>query len=270
MFRKRFDILAMRTGGSWLPVLLGAVLTLTGCSVKEDRSQCPCILELDFADPGVEDVVFADLVVSAAEEAVWTDTVDVVKNRTGYTASVPRARLHIRAWAGAEGYVSETGLSIPLGDDCPAVYMHDSDVQTEGEVFHEDVILRKNHCVMTIMTEGEGKITSDMLIKGNVSGYDPLGIPMPGDFEYLLEDDGLDEGYKVVLPRQNDASLMLVIDDGKGNNKAFALGRYIVSSGYDWTAADLEDVTVTVDYALTEIILSINGWESVYRYDMEI
>jgi hypothetical protein len=73
-----------------------------------------------------------------------------------------------------------------------------------------------------------------------------------------------------VLPRQIDASLMLEVDDGKGGYKAFALGQYIVSSGYDWTAEDLEDITVTLDYALTEIRLVIGGWESVYEYEMEI
>ena len=94
--------------------------------------------------------------------------------------------------------------------------------------------------------------------------------PLYGSFEFLLEDGGLEEGYKAVLPRQMDASLMLVIDDGGGSPQAFALGQYIVSSGYDWTAPDLEDITVTLDYALTEIRLIISGWDSVYEYEMEI
>ena len=72
------------------------------------------------------------------------------------------------------------------------------------------------------------------------------------------------------MPRQTDASLMLEVDDGKGNSKAFALGQYIVSSGYDWTSPDLDDVSVTLDYAMTEIRLVVGGWESVYRYDVEI
>ena len=93
---------------------------------------------------------------------------------------------------------------------------------------------------------------------------------MVGDFEFLLNGVGADHGYVAVLPRQVDASLVLEIDDGKGNSKVFALGQYMIASGYDWNEPDLEDVTVTLDYALTELRLVVNGWESVYRYDVEI
>ena len=260
----------MKVWGTWLLALLGTVLSLASCSVKEDRAGCPCVLELDFAGPYVDGAGFADLLVSSEKGVVWKDTVDVDRNRTGYSVPVPRTRLHVRAWAGADGYVSDEGLRIPHGQDCPRVYMHDSDIIAEGETFVENVLLRKNHCVMTVVTEGEGKISAGLQIKGNIAGYDAVGRPLYGDFECPLEEIGLDEGYTVVLPRQTDASLMLMLDDGTGNHKAFALGQYIVSSGYDWTAADLEDVTVTLDYALTEIRMTINGWEGVYRYDMEI
>ena len=63
---------------------------------------------------------------------------------------------------------------------------------------------------------------------------------------------------------------MLEIDEGAGSVKAFALGQYMAASGYDWDAPDLDDVTVILDYALTELRLVISGWESVYRYDIEI
>lgn len=260
----------MKVWGVWLLVLLGAVLPAASCSVKEDRAGCPCVLELDFAGPYVDDAGFAYLRVSSASGTVWKDTVDVDRNRTGYSVTVPRTRLHVRVWTGADGYVSDEGLRIPQGQDCPYVYMHDSDIITEGETFGETVFLRKNHCVMTVVTEGGGEIDADLLVKGNVAGYDVVGKPLYGDFECPLEENGLDEGCVVVLPRQTDASLMLIVDDGTGNHKAFALGQYIVSSGYDWTAPDLEDVTVTLDYALTEIRMTINGWDGVYRYDMEI
>ena len=260
----------MKIWGVWLLAFLVVILPVASCSVKEDREGCPCVLELDFAGPYLEDAGFADLLISSGTGVVWRDTVDMDRNRTGYSVAVPRTRLHVRAWTGTDGYLSDECLRIPHGQDCPRVYMHDSDVLAEGETLGETVFLRKNHCVMTVMTEGEGKIAADLLVKGNVAGYDAVGRPLYGDFECHLDDSGLDDGYVVVLPRQTDASLMLVVDDGSDTHKAFALGQYIVSSGYDWTAADLEDVTVTLDYALTEIRMTINGWDGVYRYDMEI
>ena len=76
--------------------------------------------------------------------------------------------------------------------------------------------------------------------------------------------------YLAVLPRQSDASLMLYIDDGDTSVKAFALGQYIVSGGYDWTADDLEDISVSIDFAQTEVLVTVDGWESVYDYDVEL
>lgn len=249
-------------------VLLGGLLLQPACSVKEDRIPCPCLLSLDFLCPEEEELV--DLMVTSAKGFVWKDTVDVARRRNGYSVPVPQTSLHIRAWAGDDGLASELGLEIPYGSDCPKVYMHDSDVRIEGEYFHETALLRKNHCVLTLTTEGEEKLSSALTLKGNVSGYDAWGLPLNGDFSFVLADGGLEEGYKAVLPRQTDASLMLEIDDGNGHNLVFAIGQYIVSSGYDWTSPDLEDVSVTLDYALTEVRVVIGEWESVFRYDVEI
>ena len=251
-------------------LLLGGLLLETACSVREDRIPCPCQLYLDFVGPDIDDGTFAGLMVTAMKGFVWKDTVDVVKVRNGYTVSVPRTLLHIRSWIGADSCASESGIVIPYGQDCPKVYMHDSDVKTTGEYIRETVTLRKNHCVLTLTTKGEGKLPSHIRLKGNVAGYDAEGQPLNGNFCCLLKEEGLENGYKAVWPRQTDASLMLEVDDGKGNSKAFALGQYIVSSGYDWTSPDLDDVSVTLDYAMTEIRLVVGGWESVYRYDVEI
>lgn len=247
-----------------------AVLLVVSCSVKEDRSECPCVLELNFKISDTLSVRYADLRIDSDDGYIWTDTVDVMGNGGKYFLSAPRTNLHIRAWAGSGGYISDLGLLIPFGEDCPEVYMYDSYVRTEGEYCCEKVCLRKNHCVMTLVTEGEGELSSSLRVRGNVAGYGETGEPLSGDFECLLDDGGLDAGYRVVLPRQMDASLMLEVYDDEGHHKAFALGQYIVSSGYDWTSPELDDITVTLDYTLTEIRLTVSGWESVFVYDMEI
>lgn len=223
---------------------------------------------LDFSLYDGMDSSLADLLITSHGEKIWEDTVDMAVYGQGYEAYVPRELLHVRVWSGTGGLASEAGLSIPLGKDCPRIYMHDSDVEAAGEDCHETVRLRKNHCVMRVTVAGDGGFPYRMTVRGNVAGYDATGNPLPGDFEYVLHDDGFEDGYHVVLPRQLDSSLLLEIDDGTGEYRSFAIGQYIVSSGYDWQSDDLEDVTVTIDYALTEIRLSIKGWESVYVYEM--
>lgn len=244
------------------------LLSLSSCSVKESRYDCPCLIGLDFSGVDREIAGTARLMITAEGETVWADTMDMADLPAGYSAYVPRKWLHVRMWSGTDGLESEGGLHIPLGKDCPKVYMHDSDIRADGEECHERIMMRKNHCVMTVTVMGTSEFPFGMILKGNVSGYDASGNPLPGDFEYRLHDEDIESGYQAVIPRQADSSLMLEIDEGTGEYNSFAIGQYIVSSGYDWSAPDLEDVTVTIDYALTEIHLSIKGWESVYTYDM--
>lgn len=259
----------MKSYGTMLPLFMAAFIFLAACSVKEDRNPCPCLLELDIKGPDAVASGTADVLLTSGNGFMFDETVDSWMEEGLYSVSVPRDEIHVRVWCGGGRYVSESGLRIPSGQDCPRVYMHDSDIVTDGEFYREDVWLRKNHCVLTIVNKGNDGDFSNLVIKGNVSGYDAVGEPLSGDFEFSLG-DGSGKEHEAVLPRQKDDSLMLEMEDGKGNQIAFSLGRYIVASGYDWTASELEDVTVTLDYALTEIRLNIDGWESVYRYDVEI
>lgn len=269
MLRKQSDLCAMDVYRIMLPAVVTACLTISSCSVKEDRNPCPCLLELDISS---QDGIPSDpleIMVTSHDGFMFCDTLEYWKEEGLYSVSVPRAELHVRAWIGGGKYVSKSGLRIPVGRECPRVYMHDSDIVTEGEFVREEVCLKKNHCVLTIINEGGEEGFSDMVLKGNVAGYDEFGKPLQGDFEFSPVEDS-SGGYEAVLPRQTDDSLMLEMEDSKGNQISFSLGRYITSSGYDWSAPGLEDVTVTLDYALTEVRLNIDGWESVHRYDIEI
>ena len=64
--------------------------------------------------------------------------------------------------------------------------------------------------------------------------------------------------------------MMLEIDDGGGVIKRFALGTYIASIGYDWTAPDLRDIDIELDFAMTRISLVVSGWDNEYEFDVVI
>ena len=79
---------------------------------------------------------------------------------------------------------------------------------------------------------------------------------------------GTEGNLQAGLPRQVDASLLLEVDDGTSVQKTFALGEYIISSGYDWTAEELEDMTVTLDYQITYVKITVSGWDKEYFYNI--
>ena len=106
-----------------LSVIVGALLC-AGCAVKEYRESCPCRLVLDFSEVDTSAVSSADLYVTVPDGYVLTDCVDSERFAMDYTAIVPRTVLQVNLMSGAGGLMAESGLSIPLGEDCPPVYMH--------------------------------------------------------------------------------------------------------------------------------------------------
>ena len=84
-------------------ILLAGVSLGQACSVKEDRTPCPCLLTLDFNCPDVPEARSVGLLVTSHGDLVWKDTVDVDRKRNGYSVSVPRSALHVRAWIGKIG-----------------------------------------------------------------------------------------------------------------------------------------------------------------------
>lgn len=251
-------------------LLLISCLVHVSCSVKEDRDVCPCLLNLNFIQNGSVSNGIVEVSVFSQTDVIFDGSIELKDHSERVSVSVPRGLLHVGVWAGAGDSVSEQGITIPFGMDCPRVYMHDSDIIASGETYDEDVHMHKNHCVLTVHLAGDGAFDMPMTIIGNVAGYDRYGLPLAGEFSYSLNDSVSEDGYQVVIPRQIDSSLMLMVDDGGDGVKYFSLGQYLESSGYDWMAPDLEDVSVTLDYTLTEIALTIGGWDVEYRYEVEI
>ena len=246
------------------------VLMSTSCSVKEDRTVCPCQLFLDMSEVDTSIVRSAELVVSASDGFQIKDTLEIDDFMDGYVVDVPRETVGVGVYFGAGDCVDEVGrLGIDYGNECPQVYMHSSIIRAEGEKMVEKVLMRKNHCIMTIQVETEKDFPFRLEVKGSVDGYDLGGAPSVGDFRYAMYVD--EKGTcSLTLPRQRDSSLILEVHDEDGALKSFALGEYVAASGYDWQQDDLKDITVSLDYALTHVVIAVAGWSNEYVFEVVI
>ncbi len=253
---------------SELLIWIVSMILCSGCSVKENRSLCPCRLVLDFSEVDTSVVKSVDMEVTS-DGFVFTDELASMGMCSEQIVYVPRKRVGLGIWNGAEGLRDGKGIHIPLGKDSPPVYFHVAGIDADCEMVHEKVIMRKNHCRLTVNIEHGESEPWKVCIYGNVDGYMPDGSPSVGDFRYEPSaDDG--GGYKVILPRQLDDSLAMEIDDGSGVLKHFSLGIYVKQSGYDWDEPDLKDLTIDIDVAFAQITLSVQGWDKVYKFDMVI
>lgn len=245
-------------------MMLLMMLLHLGCSVKEDRTACPCRLTMDFS--GVDTSVVYD--VAAAGGFMFKDTVSMADLPCSRLVEVPRSVSSCRAWCGDGGMMSDDGMLIPSGTECPPIYMHCSTVDTEGELAYDFVQLRKCFCRMTVVLTKE-EFPFRLGLRGNVCGYDRQGRPLAGDFYCPIEHvDGI---AAVNVPRQSDSTLVLEVwSEDYGLVKVFSLGEYVDMISYDWNAPDLEDMTVYMDYAHSRITISVERWDKEYIFDITV
>ncbi len=260
MSMKRFKAL-------FFAVLLGVVLS--GC-VKERRGFCPCRLLLDLSSLDTSVISSVRINIVGPEGYIFDSYADSTAFQDDFLVRVPKGECRLNVYAGDLGMAEpQTGLHIPMGTECPPVYMQSAFLATDCELLIRQVELRKNYCRLSVYVEDAEHFPFSLVVKGTVSGYDESGTPANGEFFYGIDSvAGVD--WVLSVPRQVDDSMLLEVRDGTGVLKTFALGKYICASGYDWNAADLQDITVGIDYTRTKLTVSIRGWDEVYEFDVVI
>lgn len=265
-----------------VPVLILALALAVGngCSIKEDRSLCPCSLILDFSEVDLSYEGMTEIRITAPDGFLYYDgnaVSGIYYDMAGeeavpvYGAEVPKSMVAVSVTRGVSGLVSgDGGVVIPLGYECPPVFMHHSVLDAVAERREDRVFLHKDYCRVGIrMLSGDGSYPFRMTVEGNVNGFYPDRTVSRGDFSYSfsLDAEGMAE---VRVPRQTDNSLVLVISDGDTVLREFALGEFIAEAGYDWTADNLEDIDVSIDYAHSDIAVEVEEWSGSFEYDVVI
>ena len=244
-------------------------MALLGC-VKERRGSCPCQLQLDFTRLDTSVVEAARVNILGPGGFVYDDSLSSEAFAEQTLVDVPKGGCLLCVYSGERGMVApESGLSIPYGEDCPPVYMCAAFLDTDCEQYRKVVLLRKNYCQLSICVEDVEHFPFGLTVRGDVVGYGADGSPVKGDFYYGVQEFS-DSQWTMSIPRQKDDSLVLEVNDGTMVLKTFALGEYIRASGYDWGAADLEDIIVSIDYTRTKMTISVLGWDEVYEFDVVI
>ena len=235
------------------------LLILLSCSVKENRTLCPCALSIALRDlPGPVSVQ----VVAGDHRATYTARQDTVM-----LVQAPKGKIRLMAVCGAR-LEPEQDLEIPYGFECPPVYLYSDLVNTLCDSTRVDVQLNKHFCTLSLQFDsprGWGEPFWAQ-IRGNVQGLDREGRPVEGDFSCRL-----DAGFTVRLPRQSpEDELWLDISMPDQVVRSFALGTYMLRAGYDWTAPDLEDLPLQIRLSITELLLQTDLWKTIIPIEADI
>ena len=286
---------------------MAGMLLLSSCSVKEDRSGCPCWMTVDLSKVAesrwksperqsnteyqmvtkslesrqhIAESVVLRLRGNSDEDEVdyafkMTETVNTEVGALEY--EVPRGSVGVSVIGmpdrvGHDGIAGYDGdeIRIPVGEQMDSLYGFFRMFYTRCESVLCDVELHKEFCTVSFTLGDDGYISPyDLEVWGNVAGVSPWDLmPLEGDFRFApSQEDGV---YRVRVPRQVDNSLELVMLEDSEIVDRLPLGEYITRSGYDWAAEDLADVHIALDMEKQQVMITVSGWDGVVVMDIVI
>ena len=240
-----------------------------GCCVKEDRTVCPCILYLDFSCTAVPSGAVTWHVASQSSEVI-SGMLEGGDLSGRYALEVPRDSVKTMVVSGDNGaYLPLTGLRVNEGEEFSRLYLSCHDVDTRMEEVCDTVFLHREHAVLYVHFKGALSEGETVEVTGSVCGCGADGTPVSGPFRVGLAPDGHGLA-SVCLPRQIDGSLALAMYDGSGLSRVLKIGEYIIESGYDWSAADLKDITVEIDLAFSRFSVTTEMWKRTLTFTIVV
>ncbi len=247
------------------------LISLASCSVKEIRHGCPCILTIDLTDIPEENggiMLFVDNAaerydcnINPKEEGLRTVQIKVDKgtNHIICGQGLPSTRIY-----------DGRNVIIPVGEECRRISVASEKVKCCGESQYYKPVLHKEWAELTIIYDlgNAPEYPYSLIVDGNVRGTDiRSGEILIGKFscEATVNQDARSEAH-IRLPRQDTKKpglkLSLVSKDDYSVWKEYDLSKIIAETGFDWGKADLDDISIHLDYSGQLSYITVIDWQS--------
>ncbi len=170
-------------------IILAAVLSLAACSIKEDRTPCPCWLSIDFTKVSQKNVNVA----AWGESELFSERIAVKDylEAESYEKTVPKGYVYTSVVSG-ERDMQRSGarLTIPLGHDADSIFAHAASVECLGEFAKDTAELHKQFARVFMSVEiPEGHAYPyTFTAYSDVAGMDMRDLsPLEGEFKHDLK-----------------------------------------------------------------------------------
>ena len=270
-------------------VILTAVWALSGCTVKEDRSECPMIVSLRpeaaFMNTGKAVIWFCSGVSPTAH--IECDSFD---GTTVCRRSVDRATDRIYAWT---NMTSKTAMDtekmelVSSFGDCDSLYCSVTTIPDRPETFESETRFKRMYARLIISVTGYGPLDEPkkIIVKGGTMGYlaDKSVIEGPTIVESLPVVSISSEGagrkhspaasrFEVNIMKQNDPrGLGLDIISSAGSSTSLPLGSMLAEAGADTSGGEsfCTDYYIDIDLAKSSVTIRIMPWEPEEGFKIE-
>lgn len=244
---------------------------LCSCSVKEERSDCPCYLEVDLSQT---DAAYVRLNAWCGMAPVFSESVPRSRRDDFHEYRVPRGQVLLSAYREAAGlFLNGDVLAITEGSQMDSLFACTAPVDTDGDFARETIRLHKNFCTVSVVLKDEedGRIDdSRMEVYGTVAGVNVQTLaPMPGRF-FCIAEAAEGGGYVFRVPRQKDSSLLAEIRRDGLLVDSIPLGELIRKAGFDWSKESLGDVEILVDTPTAGFTITVREWDGPGSFSVTI
>jgi len=249
-------------------LLLGLSLFLFGgCSIKEDRIDCPCYLKIFFQ----KDIKSAVTLTVIGKDKTYFERTSIIPSNypKGYTLVVPKDRYDISC-IGGQSYcqLDSNKVVVSSGKQYDKLFLwSDFNLPCTDENSSDTVNLHKQFCKLTInLVHADTMKTYPYLLRAE-SSFIGVGIyslePVSGFFRCIPTEPSTFVR-TIILPRQGNGEMTLVFTDiASGKSYPLDLASIFSKNEYDWKATDLKDVDITIDFATPTIGIVINDWTEI-------
>ena len=259
-----------------------AILVMTmlapACSVKEERFECPVyvtVLTDQFVIRGMNEgkVSFSSSYVIDREDISFLTFL-----RDGYRIACPREFARVAIFSGAENYtLTEEALQVIPGQPAGLLWAYGETFSANADEYLIDAEPHKQYCLVQFLFDDQATAPAGypwrFRIKAACSGMDIYTLePLEGEYCCPVGPNAVGAWYGVI-PRQkaNELFLEVYLPDADHELEGQAdyvidLGRKFESIGYDWTAEDLRDVSVSVGFASVGMTVNVQDWEGDDSY----
>ena len=268
--RRFFAALRMTRGALGVTVAL-ATMVVVSCSVKEDRSDCPCWLTVDLsATNGAYVQLKAWCPVPVFSESIPRSLLDDL-----HEYRVPRGQVRLSAYRETPGLFLEGDvLSITEGSQMDSLFAGTTLVSTDAEFAHETIRLHKNFTTVSVIFKDEenGRPADCRLdVRGTAAGVDVRSLePVPGNF-FCTAEEPLEGGFTFRAPRQMDANLNAALYSRDGIlMESYPVGWLIQQADFDWSKESLGDIEILVDTPKAAFTITVTEWDGPVSFCVTI
>ena len=247
------------------------LMALCSCSVKEDRSDCPCWLTVDLSETNGAYVQLK----AWCPAPVFSESIARSQRDDFHEYRVPRGQVRLSAYRETPGLFLEGDvLSITEGSQMDSLFACTSLVDTDAEFAHETIRLHKNFSTVSVIFKDEenGRPADCRLdVSGTVAGINVQTLaPVPGRFSCMAELSP-EGGFAFRVPRQMDADLIAALYSHDGSlMESYPVGWLIQQAGFDWNKTDLSDVEILVDTPTATFTITVKEWDGPVSFSVTI